>query len=277
MLGFLRRAALNSDDISKKLLEELGFSVTKIPEKNDRKEADFLAKFGGDNFLIEAKVKSDSENEINKKEDTLSRGDVFISEGSLGRNETISTIIRHASKQLRSSSSFHDHNYKLVFIFCVDINTKTKSDKVIDTLYGRTQIIEMNKSNPVLKPCYFFRHADLYRRKDDIDGVVIGYEDPQGRANFQLCLNTYSDNYSTIKDSLLVSKFGAALVDPISEEENQKAYIPDINIPRSKPNESYLTPLYNPMLHHLKEKYGTEFLMNVDFDSPEFSIRDCGD
>lgn len=259
--------------MSKKLLEELGFSVTKLPEKNDRKEADFLAKFGDEYFLIEAKIKSDSESEINNKEDTLSRGDVFVSEASLGRDETISTIIRHASKQLRSSSSFHYHNYKLVFIFCVDINTKTKSDKVIDTLYGRTQIIEMNKPNPVLKPCYFFRHADLYRKKDDIDGVIVGYEDLQGCASFQLCLNTYSDNYNKLKGSLLASKFGVALVDPVGEEKNQKAYIPDIDAPRSKPNNYYLTPLYNPMLHHLKEKYGTGLLLNVDFNSPEISIR----
>lgn len=265
---------MKSDDMSKSLLEELGFTVEKIPEKNDRKEADFLAKFGDDCFLIEAKIKSDSESEINNKEDALSRGDVFVSEASLGRDETISTIIRYASKQLRSSSISFDHKYKLVFIFCVDINTKTKSDKVIDTLYGRTQIIEMNKQNPVPKPCYFFRHADLYRRKGDIDGVIVGYEYFQGRANFQLCLNTYSDNYSKLKSSLLSSKFGVALVDPIGEEKNQKAYIPDIDVPRSKLNDCYLTPFDNPMLHHLKEKYGTELLMNIDFNSPEISIRD---
>lgn len=267
---------MNSDDLSKKLLEELGFSIKKIPEKNDRKEADFLAKFGDDYFLIEAKIKSDSGSEINNKEETLARGDVFVSEASLGRDETISTIIRNASKQLRSSSSFHGHNYKLVFIFCVDINTKTKSDKVIDTLYGRTQIIEMNKPDPVLKPCYYFRHSDLYRRKDDIDGVVVGYEDLQGCANFKFCLNTYSDNYSKLKGSLLASKFGMALVDPIGEEANQKAYIPDIDVPRSKPDNSNLTALDHPMLNHLKEKYGTDFLLNIDFDSPEISIRDYG-
>src|SRR5690606_13708663 len=139
---------------------------------------------------------------------------------------------------------------------------------------GRTQIVESGKST--LKPCYFFRHGDLYRRKADIDAVIVGYEDVQAAHQLILCFNPYSDKYDALKISTLSSAFGSAIVDPINEEKNGRAYIPDSNVPRAKSNGSYLTPFYNPMLHHLQDKYKTGILLNVDFSSPEFTVRRCG-
>lgn len=256
-------------------MEALGFKVEKLTEPNDRKEVDFLAEFGCDCFLVEAKIKTDSEVQLAEKEEALSGGELFVAEDSLGRDETISKIIANASRQIRESSGHHNHKYKLIFMFCFDINTKTKFEKIIDTLYGRTQIIEINKPNPKSKPCYFFRHADLYRRKDYIDAVIVGYESADGSRNFLLCLNNYSDKYRELRFSALAKKFSNALIDPIEEEKNNSAYIPDANIERSK--QSCLFNFQNPMLHHLKEKYKTEILISFDFNSPEISIRGSRD
>lgn len=264
---------MNSDELSKSILERFGFNIEKLPEPNTRKEADFLGTFDDDNFLIEAKIKTDSAELIKEKEETLAKGEVHVAENSLGRDEAISTIIRSGAQQLRSSAEVHDYDFKVLFIFSVDINARTKFDKVLDTLYGRTQIMECEQQNGNLKPCYFFRHADLFRRKDEIDAAIVGYKNINGREQLSLCFNPYSDKYDAIKNSSLANKFGGLVVDPIKEESNNRAYIPDSNVARSKSNDNYLTPFYNPMLQHLKDKYGTSLLINIDFESPELTIR----
>jgi len=72
---------------------------------------------------------------------------------------------------------------------------------------------------------------------------------------------------------MLSRKFGAAVIDPINEERKGLAYIPDDNVPRSKENKHYLTPFHNLMLHHLAEKYKTNFLINIDFNCAELVVR----
>lgn len=263
---------MDSDKIAFEVLTKIGIKVSQLPARNDRKEADFIGIIEDERYIIEAKLKTDDSDLVKEKEQMLSSGESHVAEGSLGRDEAISTIIRSGAHQLRSSAKIHDHDYKILFVLSEGINSITKSDNLVDTLYGRTRV--MNMDNNRMKPCYFFYHAELYRRKDDIDAVIEGYIDYNGVPLLQLCLNPYSKCYDALRSSLLSNVFGKAVTDPYLEESKGACYLPDVDKPRSKPADSYLTPLMNPMLLHLREKYKTGYLIALDFDSPEITVRE---
>ncbi|USH04847.1 hypothetical protein K6Q96_24410 [Grimontia kaedaensis] len=258
-----------SDEISKKLLEWLGYEVSIIPtsDHEEKKEADFLISYGNETAIVEAKMKKDSEEIAKEKEEKLNAGDVAVVEGKLGRNETISGIIKEAKKQLRSSSD-KEHDFKIISFIATGSNTLTKSDQFKDTIYGSTLIVDSNGNSKV---CYFYRNADFFRHKI-IDAAIIGYEQ-SGVITVYLALNPYSENYKLIKKSNFIKPFRGEVIDPIEQEKNGVAYIPDSDIDRKLTPLSKLSPLYNPIIHHLKEKYGLGFIIPVDFNSPELSIR----
>ena len=106
---------LNSDSISKKLLESFGYSVCKIPESN-KQEADFTVSIKDCNgcMLIEAKLITDDKKTYIKKEETLKSGNVYSHDAKLGINSKISKITSKAKNQLLSSAD-KTHTYKLIF------------------------------------------------------------------------------------------------------------------------------------------------------------------
>jgi len=251
-----------SDDIAFYSLEKLGYQVDIIPA-SDKKEADFIVKYKDNIALVEAKLKEDSDETIENRVADLSTKRVSIVDSKLGRNETYSGIIRSASKQLSSSDKQHD--FKVLLFTVSGINTESKKDQLKDTIYGSTLIIEGNKS----KVCYFFRNSDFYRRTN-IDAIIIGVWDIQSKQiYFELCLNPYAKNYQLLKVSNFIEPFGQAIIDPIELERKGLAYIPDCDIERNLTELQKLSPMYNPILQHLQEKYKTGYLINVDLNAPD--------
>lgn len=88
------------------LLEHWGVSVEDIPtsDKEEKQEADFIATFSGARVLIEEKTKKDNSEKLAQRSQRLEKGEIYSDSLPLVRNETLSGIIRDATKQLRSSS-----------------------------------------------------------------------------------------------------------------------------------------------------------------------------
>jgi len=256
---------MKSDDMGRFFLEQLGFSVESIPT-SDKKEADFLVKIENVNALIEVKLKVDNPKLLEKKEATLKNGEVFVVEEKLGRNETLSGIIKKASSQLKSSDKKHD--FKILLFITSGITAKTKSEQFKDTIYGSTQIFEVEKKSKLLKTCYFFRNSDFYRRKSIDAAIIICVT--QDKAAIELCLNTYSDRYELLKSSAFMKPFGEAVVDPIEREKNGNAYILNGDVERRKTDFEEHFSSYDPVLIYLAKKYNTGLLHKVDFDCPSF-------
>lgn len=259
---------MNSDFLAREYLEGLGYQVEVIPTSDHvrKKEADFIVIYDDHIAIVEAKLKEDDQKIAKEKERTLASGEVSIVEGKLGRNETISGVIRAAAKQL-SSSSDKKHDFKIISFVATGSNERTKADQFKDTIYGSTSIIH----GSTYKPCYFYRNSDFFRRKI-IDGAIVGYTF-NGKIRLELCLNPYSKNYEKLKSSSFIEPFKTAIIDPIELEKQGLAYIPDEGIARELNSIHLLSPMCNPILAHLKEKYKTGFLIAADFDSPEFSVR----
>lgn len=259
---------MNSDCIARKYLEALGYQVKVIPtsDHDRKKEADFIIGYDDHIAIVEAKLKEDDKKIAEYKDSALASGEVSIVEGKLGRNETISGVLRNSAKQLASSSD-KEHDFKIVSFLATGSNVKTKADQFKDTIYGSTSITHRS----TYKPCYFYRNADFLRRKI-IDGAIVGYIF-NGTIFLELCLNPYSNNYEKLKTSSFIKPFGTAIIDPVELERQGLAYIPDEHIERKLNEFQLLSPMYNPILTHLMKKYNTGFLIPADFNSPEFSVR----
>ena len=249
------------DDLPKKILESLGYEVLPRPTSM-KKEADFIVTYGSSRVFVEAKLKSDDVQKTFEKEQTLDQGEVFVSEATLGRNETISGVIRKASHQLRDSQS---EDFNVLMYVAIGINARTKRDQIVDTIYGSTKIIEYMKP-PVSKTCFFFRNSDFYRRKECLDAAIVGYYLTNNQLEIAIYLNPYSDRYESLKDSEFLRPFGKAVIDPILLEKSGEAYIPDADIDRKNPSQ---------VLRNLENKYGIHPCPPLDFNSPEISIIDA--
>lgn len=265
---------MKSDDLAENTLKQLGFEVEKLPvsREHGKKMPDFLVRIGASTALVEAKLKVDDPSEENRRTETLDAGDVYESSHELGRDETISGIVRNGSKQL-TANSVGEADFKILFFQADCINSQVVSEQLIDTLYGRTSVIEYNKP-PQPKPCYFYRNSDFYRRKE-IDAVIVGYVQAfqSDLISLKICLNPYSLRYQKLKTSELLRPFGPNVQDPIEEEKAGQAYIPDDSIERKEQKFTQMFPAYDPVLNHLSVKYKTGPLMHFDLKAPEFAVR----
>jgi len=238
---------------AKALLQHWGIDVEDIPtsDAEEKQEADFVAAFSGVRVLIEEKTKEDDPTYLAKRATELESGEAHLSVLPLSRNETLSGLVRDASHQLKSSLD-KLHDFRLIWFTGTGVQAEGKYEQFRATLYGLTNILEMNTTYS--RRCYYFRHADFFRRADIIDGAVVAHTD--GRSiTARLCLNSLSPRYEALRSSAVVKPFGTAVEDPPALEAEGTAFIADGAVDRK--NESRL-------LVYLQNKYGTAPLMKFD-------------
>jgi hypothetical protein len=206
---------MSDDELPKSILKSLGYKVTSRAT-SAKKEADFLVEYESCVALVEAKIKSDATAKTIQKENALEQGNIFVSEAVRGRNETVSGVIRNASRQLRSSFS-HEYEFSMLIYIATGINARTKCDQIFDTIYGSSKIIEYKKP-PAPKTCYFFRNSDFFSRKEYLDAAIVGYLFNK-EINVLMCLNPYSERYNNLRNSKFLLPFKNAVIDPFLLEK----------------------------------------------------------
>ena len=266
---------MNSDELAGRILKELfGSEVERlsVSTESGKKTPDFFIKYGAATALVEAKLKNNNPKDIDRRTETLQAGDIYESCHALGRNETISGIVHRGTQQLKANTVI-EAKFRILLFMMNCINPEAVRDQLIDTLYGKTQVIEMKTS--CVKPCYFYRNSDFYRRKE-LDAVISSMCGDENISPSIIYINTYSSRYQELKESELLRPFGSNVLDPIEEEKMGRAYIPDDDIERTE--DKFMQqftqhfPALDPVLHHLAKKYKTGALTRCDFKAPEFSI-----
>jgi hypothetical protein len=237
------------------LLEAWGMKVEDIPTSGlqNKKEADFLVQFGGARVLIEEKTKEDDPEYLNQRSKKLEQGEIHEVMLPLARNETLSGIIRKAAKQLCSSSD-KPHDFRLIWFTATGECSQAKYEQFMATLYGRTNILEMNAGG--YRRCYYFRNSDFFRRAAIIDGAVVAYTDGSS-ISVKLCLNSLSPRFAALRNSDVITPFGSAVEDPTELEANGTAFILDSDLDRNEER---------PLLAYLQAKYKTRPLMKFDLN-----------
>lgn len=152
---------MSSLSYAKALLEHWGVTVEDIPtsDAQEKKEADLLASFSGVRVLIEEKTKEDDPAYLAKRAQELKTGQMHMASLPLRRDETLSGLVRNASHQLRSSSD-KPHDFRLMWFTATGVQAQGKYEQFMATLFGRTNILEMNASG--FRRCYYFRNADFF-------------------------------------------------------------------------------------------------------------------
>jgi hypothetical protein len=250
-----------SHSYAKALLEHWGGAVKDIPTSDvqQKQEADFLAIFGSARVLIEEKTKEDDPAYLGVRAQELENGQIHSATVPVRRDETLSGIVRDAAHQLRSSSD-KPHDFRLIWFTATGPQAEGKYEQFMATLYGLTNILEMNASG--YRRCYYFRHADFIRRASVIDGAVVAHTD--GRSiSARLCLNSLSPRYQALRNSAVLEPFGTAIEDPKSLEEDGTAFVLDASLDRK---------IEQPLLDYLQQKYGTGPLMKFDMGYTRASI-----
>ena len=177
----------------------------------------------------------------------------------LRRDETLSGLVRDASRQLRSSAG-KPHDFRLLWFTATGVRAGAKYEQFVATLYGRINIMEMNASG--YRRCYYFRHADFFRRADIIDGAVAAYTD--GRSvRARLWLNSLSPQFNALRRSAILAPFGNAVEDPEALETEGTAFVLDAAFDRKHEG---------PLLAFLQNKYGTGPLMKFDLGFMSASV-----
>lgn len=250
-----------SSSYTRALLQHWGVRVDDIPPSDleEKKEADFLATFGSTRVLIEEKTKEDDPDYLARRASELESGKVHGITLPIRRDETISKIVGNASRQLKSSSNV-PHDFRLMWFTATGVTARGKYEQFMATLYGRTNILEMNASG--YRRCYFFRNADFFRRASVIDGAVAAYTDG-ATISTKLCLNPLSLRYHQLKASEVLEPFKEAIEDPIELEKSESAFILDAAIDRKNEGE---------LLAFLQTKYQTGPLMKFDLGYTNASI-----
>lgn len=252
---------MSSFSYAKALLEHRGISVEDIPTSDleQKQQADFLATFDGVRVLIEEKTKEDDPSYLARRAAELERGEIHSATLPLVRNETLSGLVRNASRQLSSSSEL-PHDYRLIWFTATGVHAEGKYEQFMATLYGHTNILEMNASG--YRRCYFFRNADLFRRSTVIDGAIAAHTDGKSIST-KLCLNPLSPRYEALRHSSVLRPFETAVEDPLKLEAEGTAFVLDSDLDRRQEG---------PLLAFLQDKYKTGPLMKFDLGYTSASL-----
>ena len=252
---------MTSLSYAKALLQQWGVVVEDIPtsDAERKQEADFLVSFDGIPVLIEEKTKEDDPAYLARRAEELESGQIHAVTLPLRRDETLSGLVRDASRQLRSSAE-KTHDFRLMWFTATGAQAIGKYEQFMATLYGRTNILEMNAAG--YRRCYYFQHADFFRRADVIDGAVVAHTDGKS-ISAKLCLNSLSPRFQALRKSAVLRPFGTAVEDPESLEAEGSAYILDAALDRKEEGR---------LLAYLQQKYATGPLMKFDLGFTSASI-----
>jgi hypothetical protein len=236
-----------------------GASVERVP-RSANQTPDLHVNFGGVRYLIEEKEKLDALEYLQQRSAVLAADDIHENSVPLVRNNTLSGLVRDATRQLSGFAS-EPIEFRLIWFTATGARAEGKYHQFIATVLGTTNIFDLNV--PGLRKCYFFRNSDFHRYAAILDGVVAAFV--SGSAlTAKLCLNPISPRYDAMRESPLAHAFGTAVLDPRVEEAEGVAYILDSDIDRN--NETGL-------LSYLRKKYKTGPLQKFDMGYLSAEVR----
>lgn len=269
---------MKSDDVAQAVLQELGLSVRKLPETSTvGKRADFIAKLDQLTLLVEAKLREDDPKELERMNQELHEKGTYGSNHQLGKNNSLTSSIRHGVEQLEAEQE-EPHDYKVLLYLTDCLNAGVVCEQIADTLYGTASILRSEPGESGLQeiPCYFYRENEFHPAQS-LDAAIVGFN-LSGSWMLSLCLNPFSNRFNKIRTSALAQLFAGKTIDPIAEEAQGKALIPDLGAPRlSKERKNFerMFSMADSMLRHLEKKYGfpPHTLSQVHFKKPILTLR----
>lgn len=228
-------------------LEDLGFSVVALQEREGVKTPDLLVMKAGERFLFEIKSKGDDEEEFARQRNRSAAGEVGVWSEPWAPRNTISKVIREGAQQLAVFPA-DEYDYSLLWLHAEGRYPESQFQQFAHTLFGLTRVFSLQDSKFDYE-CYYFHDSAFFRLREILDAAIIS---TQNKA--QLCLNTYSPRAEALRESTLVRALKGGIHDPDALASQGKAIIADCNINRRDSS---------GVIRFLQEKYGVEYLQHM--------------
>jgi hypothetical protein len=242
---------VNTEDFVSEFLKDQGFSVRKI-ETSDRKSPDFLVRDSSHTYLLEVKTKYEDTQKAASDRALMERGGIAVGRETMGRKNSVSTVVREAGRQL--SEGDEEADFRVVWLQAGGRHPSVQFDQLSNTLYGSVDMLDRLSDAP-MSPCYYFTHSEFFRLKDQLDGAVV-----TDGERVKFCLNAFSERYEALKESKLCRTFDPGIEDPVAREAAGEAYIADCDFDRGTKEGKAA------VLAWVRKKYKNDTLQDMVFE-----------
>jgi len=228
-----------------------GFVVTDIPREHGKKTPDFHLSKGGEEYLIELKIKGDDLEELARNSAVLASGQILERSIPLAPRNRLAAIVEDGHRQMLDFDSqlrcFH-----VLWIHCDGRDTHLLEERFRLTLFGQQRLVSLQREEVI--HALYFRNSSFWRFRQGLDGVFLSSCDAQQLA-VKLCVNTVSTRGDAFRMSALYDLHRDGLCDPEALERDAGAFIVDGAIDRT--DEA-------AVLAFLRTKYEVEHLQTFD-------------
>lgn len=237
------------DDIAhivQKILEHLGFEVTRVEEGN-QKTPDLYAERDGEIHIIEVKAKLDDARREGEMERAFDKGVLFEEVLPLGPRNRIAGIVRHGVRQIGAHAE--NDPLRLLWFMVIGSRAEVYAKQIRATLLGSTRVYDLQDLS-WQRECFFFHHSEFFRWQENLDGAVVG-----DMWSGKLLLNPFSPRLERLRRSPLAVTFGTGVVDPVALENQGDACVVDGDVDRS--DEAAVQA-------YVQQKYGRPMLQSIE-------------
>lgn len=231
-------------------LEDYGFNITKIKEREGIKTPDFYVELGDDSYTIELKTKYMNPDIIEEMKEAFDNGEMHTDIVSLDFSQKMRKII-HKAKQQLESDPIYVNSFNLAWFHCEGRDASTTMDLFENTLYGKAFVFDADDGTDKAYDCYYYYEKAMFNKyKDVLDGAVISMD-----GSLKVLINLYSPKYKAFKNSSLCTFFKDGVQDPLEREKKQEGIFVDERMCRKDINIS------------LQEKYDMKRLFIMPMQS----------
>lgn len=223
---------MNQEEMIKQELENAGFQVEKLEEREGIKTPDFYVQKGNDTYFIELKTKEMNSQIIADMNLAFQEGKIHESAIPLQHNGTFQKIIHKAKTQLEAEPVYENQDaFKIVWFHCEGIDASAYMEIFENILYGKVYCADFkDKSNEIAWGCYFYHKTAMFMQyKNILDGAVISMD-----GSLKIFPNILSAKYPYLKKSSLFTIFREGENDPLDMEREKKALVVDDSLNREK-------------------------------------------
>jgi hypothetical protein len=231
----------------RRLLETAGYSVRRIRPAPPSRRADYRAAAEDEVLLVEVKSRDDDRDFLRELHATGRAG----SEIKLAYSNAISAQIEDAVRQLSVSAAAEPTALRLMAMVAGRDDPIPALEQFKMTLYGIVDLLTESGLETSAIPCFYLTYSDFFRFPE-LDGAIAIH--PGGRAH--LHVNSHAPSAAALRETMLYRMFGGklAITDPQELEAQGRAFVANIDLPRSPEAEELL-------LNHLRQKYEVPVLI----------------
>lgn len=254
---------------AREVLEFQGFTVERVSVEPGKRRADFRARRGVEEFVVEVTDKKETEF-LRSTYEKARLGGMHVDSRQISPRNTVDGIIRDKAVQLEQTPA-SDGAFRVLWLSALNEDDHFLIEEARMTVYG---LADLYVSPPdvasSVRPCFYYHHS-TFHAVPGIDGMVL-----VSRDGGHLCINPFSPRAELFRRSELAAVFPeASMIDPLRCEMEGSALVLDGHVNRKD---------VAAKQEYLQRKYGlrtSEFkwheIVGVARISPEDLDDECAD